>query len=97
MHDVFKHVKGYGYKQLAAEFNRDIASLVREVAEFRGAKGEEKITWKERKYGALRKFPEMSLRAQYIYVADKIDNIRQLVDDYKSDDVRSSSIRTIKK
>jgi len=85
LHDVFKETKEakkYSHRKLAQEFGPSIASIVRDVSEYHCPKGQEKITWKERKYQALQKFPQMKLSGQMIFVADKIDNLMSLVDDY---------------
>jgi len=81
-HDIFKEAKNYNYRKLVNEFGSEIASLAREVSEHHCPRGQEKITWRERKYAALEKFPRMTLSGQMIFVADKIDNLNSLVDDY---------------
>ncbi len=82
LHDAIKYVCNYEF--LAEQISPEVATIVRELGEAPG----EKEDWKERKYASLKKFPKMSVRAQKVFVADKINNLRSLIEDYKVSNIK---------
>ena len=89
LHDVLEDVPSYGAEKMKEEFGENVYRIVKEVTEdrdpmnrwgfFSGQKN-----WKERKEGYLESLRNDSPEGMMIAAADKIHNIRSLVDGYES-------------
>jgi (p)ppGpp synthase/HD superfamily hydrolase len=87
LHDVLEDVPGYTEDDLRAEFGARVTAIVKEMTEdYTEAEKEDqslrKHNWKERKEKYLQNLSDDSREALLITTADKIHNIRSLIDDY---------------
>jgi len=82
MHDSVEDVEGYNYQDLADDFGWDIADLVRDISEFKNQENK-KLTWLDRKKDYLRKLEIASHPALMVCAADKIHNLRAMIDCYQ--------------
>jgi (p)ppGpp synthase/HD superfamily hydrolase len=88
LHDVLEDVPGYSAQDLADEFGKHVESIVSEVTEdYTEAEKEDhslrKHNWKERKEKYLINLSDDSHEALLVATADKIHNLRSLIDDYR--------------
>ena len=87
LHDVLEDVPGYGTAELEQEFGVRVTAIVSEVTEdyTEAEKADHSLRkegWKERKETYLRKLSDDSHEALLVATADKIHNLRSLLDDY---------------
>jgi (p)ppGpp synthase/HD superfamily hydrolase len=87
LHDVLEDVPGYTENDLIAEFGARVTAIVKEVTEdYTEAEKEDhslrKHNWKERKEKYLANLSDDSHEALLVATADKVHNIRSLIDDY---------------
>lgn len=84
LHSVLRDKNSYTYTQLKADFGEGVARIVEELSEYKGEKGAEKETWKERKYRPLNGFPKMETSSQKIFLVSRAVNLVSLVSDYRA-------------
>lgn len=89
LHDVLEDVPSYGAEKMKEEFGENVYRIVKEVTEDSGLKESwslfsKKNHWKERKERYLENLRNDSPEAMMIAAADKIHNIRSLVDGYET-------------
>jgi (p)ppGpp synthase/HD superfamily hydrolase len=91
LHDVLEDVPSYGAERMRAEFGERVYAIVREVTEDHEVEDQirffpygnsRKKQWKERKEGYLRRLEDDSSEGLMIAAADKIHNLRSLMDGY---------------
>ncbi len=87
LHDVLEDVPGYTEDDLIAEFGARVTAIVKEVTEdyTEAEKVDHSLRrqgWKERKKKYLANLSDDSHEALLVATADKIHNIRSLIDDY---------------
>lgn len=87
LHDVLEDVPGYGEDDLTTEFGARVAAIVEEVTEdyTEAEKADHSLRkegWRERKESYLRNLSDDSQEALLVATADKIHNLRSLIDDY---------------
>lgn len=88
LHDVLEDVPSYGAEKMREEFGERVYEIVKEVTEDRDPTDRwgffsRKKNWKERKEGYLDNLRNDSPEGLMIAAADKIHNIRSLVDGYE--------------
>src|SRR3989338_266608 len=85
LHDVLEDVPKYTYGHMKKEFGERIANIVRGVTEEKSprTKRTAKETWMERKETYLKKLRKDSHEAMMISAADKMHNLRSMMDEYK--------------
>ena len=85
LHDVLEDVPRYTYAHMKKEFGERIANIVRGVTEEKSPRTKKtaKQTWMERKATYLQKLKKDSHDAMMISAADKIHNLRSMIDEYK--------------
>lgn len=91
LHDILEDVPSYGEDRMREEFGDRICDIVKEVTEDRnplvvGHLFPEKNNWKERKDGYIDNLKNDSEEALLIACADKIQNLRSLIDGYSRHD-----------
>lgn len=86
LHDVLEDVPHYTYSHMKKEFGERIANIVRGVTEDKSprTKRTAKQTWMERKETYLKKLQRDSFEAMMISAADKMHNLRSMIDEYKA-------------
>ncbi len=89
LHDVLEDVPSYGEEKMKEEFGENVYRIVKEVTEDRDPTDRfgifsKKSDWKERKLRYLENLKNDSPEGMMIAAADKIHNIRSLVDGYAS-------------
>jgi (p)ppGpp synthase/HD superfamily hydrolase len=87
LHDVLEDVAGYSKNNLIADFGENVARIVDEVSEDKGAEGEETdpvLTWRERKERYVANLRTDSQEALMVSCADKIHNLMSMMSAYKS-------------
>jgi (p)ppGpp synthase/HD superfamily hydrolase len=77
LHDVVEDCPGWTSARVAREFGRDVSELVAELTE------DKSKTWEERKRQQIEHVASMSDGALAIKAADKLHNLRTLVDDLR--------------
>ena len=91
LHDILEDVPSYGADRMRAEFDERVSAIVREVTEDHEAEdpiqffpygNTRKKQWKTRKEGYLQRLENDSTEGLMIAAADKIHNLRSLVDGY---------------
>ena len=91
LHDILEDVPSYGAERMRAEFGERVYAIVREVTEDKDVEegirffpygNSRKKQWKERKEGYLRRLEDDSAEGLMIAAADKIHNLRSLMDGY---------------
>lgn len=87
LHDVLEDVPGYTEDDLVAEFGARVTAIVKEVTEdyTEAAKMDHSLRrqgWKERKEKYLSNLSDDSPEALLVTTADKIHNLRSLINDY---------------
>ena len=90
LHDVVEDCEGWTIERLEQEFGTHIASLVDQLTE------DKSLSWKERKAWAVDHVPHMSPEAASVKAADKLHNLRCLLEDLESaedDDIIWSRFR----
>jgi (p)ppGpp synthase/HD superfamily hydrolase len=83
LHDAIEDVAGYNYKTLVQDFDWQVADLVRDVTELQEEGLDKKITWLERKKHYLEKLKLASDDALLVCGADKIHNLKSMLDCYR--------------
>ena len=85
LHDVLEDVPKYRYEHMKKEFGERIASIVKGVTEEKSprTKRTAKETWMERKETYLKKLKKDSYEAMMISAADKMHNLRSMIDEYR--------------
>lgn len=73
LHDTIEDV-GVTYDQLVAMFNEDVATLVREVTDNKN------LSREDRKRIQVERAATISRRGQWLKLADKISNVRSMID-----------------
>ncbi len=92
LHDILEDVPKYGADRMREEFGERVYNIVREVTEDHEEEGpiqffpygghSRKKHWKDRKEGYLKRLEDDSPEGLMIAAADKIHNLRSLVDGY---------------
>lgn len=85
LHDILEDVPGYGEGRMREEFGDRICDIVKEVSEDRDPLISGHFfpeIWKERKDGYIENLKNDSEEALLIACADKIQNLRSLIDGY---------------
>jgi len=91
LHDILEDVPSYGADRMREEFGDRVYHIVKEVTEdyeiedrirFFPYGNSRKKQWKERKEGYLKRLEDDSPEGLMIATADKIHNIRSLMDGY---------------
>ncbi len=90
LHDVLEDVPSYGAERMQAEFGERVYRIVKEVTEDhqplkrRGwfMPSHQKRSWKERKEQYIERLKDDSKEGLMIATADKIHNLRSLIDSY---------------
>lgn len=80
LHDVLEDVSGYSEFDMERDFGKKITQIVKEVSEEENLGRE---NWKERKQGYLAHLQNASYEAMMVCAADKIHNLRSLIDAYQ--------------
>lgn len=85
LHDVLEDVPKYKYEDMKKEFGVKIADLVQGVSEVKSPRTKKtaKQTWMDRKDSYLKKLKTDPYEALMISAADKIHNLRSMIDEYK--------------
>jgi hypothetical protein len=81
LHDTLEDVPGYSYDDLVRDSNEEVARLVRQVSE--GENNHTRGNWSERKLAYLNQIKTAPLGAVLISAADKLHNLRSLLDEYQ--------------
>lgn len=87
LHDTLEDVPGYTKDMLREEFGKRVCTIVQEVSEdFTEAEKENQNlrneNWRARKEGYLKGLTTCSTEALLVATADKIHNIRGIIDEY---------------
>ena len=87
LHDILEDVPSYGAERMRAEFGERVYTIVKEVTEDRDPMNSwhffaHKRSWKSRKEGYLENLKNDSQEALLIACADKIHNLRSLIESY---------------
>lgn len=83
LHDTIEDVEGFTYDNILIAFGKRVADLVYNVSEPKyDQNSNEKLSWEARKIAYLDKIKNGSVDALYISVADKIHNIKSILNDY---------------
>lgn len=92
LHDILEDVPSYGAERMQEEFGERVYRIVKEVTEDREHEGAiqffpysqnlHRKDWKARKEGYLERLQDDSSEGLLIAAADKIHNLRSLVDSY---------------
>ncbi len=84
LHDILEDVKGSSFEELAREFGKEVATIVRDVSEEKDPNvvTDKQKTWEERKRKYLQHLTVSSDEALMVSVADKIQNLSSLVAAY---------------
>ena len=87
LHDILEDVPSYGAERMQVEFGERVYRIVKEVTEDRDPTGgwsllPKKNHWRERKERYIENLKNDSEEALLIACADKIQNLRSLVDAY---------------
>ena len=84
LHDILEDVPGYKYHHMAYDFGLKVARIVKEVSEDKDPEEEEdkRETWLKRKNDYLFNLEHDSQEALIICAADKIHNLRSMIDAY---------------
>lgn len=88
LHDTLEDVIGYNYEQLEKDFGEKVAEIVKEVSEDKDPSDspEKSIaTWRERKLKYMNLIKNDSHEAVMVSCADKIHNLRSLIELYKKE------------
>lgn len=89
LHDVLEDVPEYTEAMLEAEFGERVTAIVKEVTEdyLQGGKGkslaQDSVSWRSRKAGYVENLKNDSKEALLVATADKIHNMRGLIDEYR--------------
>ncbi len=85
LHDVLEDVPKYTYLHMKKEFGERIANIVRGVTEDKSPRTKKtaKETWMERKATYIKKLKRDSYDAMMISAADKIHNLRSMMDEFR--------------
>lgn len=85
LHDTLEdHAKSVDYETLEARFGKKVADLVAALSDTpRGYRGGEKPGWRKRKEGYLKRLGREGKRVLLVSSADKLDNARAILGDYK--------------
>lgn len=85
LHDVLEDVPKYSYNHMKKEFGERIANMVRGVTEEKSPRTKKtaKETWMDRKATYLKKLKKDTYEAMMISAADKMHNLRSMMDEYK--------------
>ncbi len=85
LHDVLEDVPKYSYSDMKKEFGETIANIVRGVTEEKSPRTKKtaKETWMDRKATYLKKLKRDSHSAMMISAADKMHNLRSMMDEYR--------------
>ncbi len=85
LHDTLEDVKGYYYEDLVKDFGEKVAQIVQGVSEDKdpNIKSDDRATWEERKRKYLDNLKHDSQESLLVCAADKIHNLRSMVDAYK--------------
>lgn len=85
LHDVLEDVKDYRYDDLKRDFGATVAEIVQGVSEDKDPNIaiDEKATWEERKGKYLENLKNDSPEAMMVCCADKIHNLRSMIESYK--------------
>ena len=81
LHDSIEDTP-YTMKELEFEFGETVAEIVEGVTEEK-SRGGKKLSWRERKEGAIEKLKDANRQSLLVITADKIHNLQSVVDDYK--------------
>ena len=84
LHDVLEDVKNYRFDDMKNDFSERVAEIVKEVTEDKdpNVKTDERATWLERKNKYLENLKDDSFEGMMLCAADKIHNLRSLIDAY---------------
>lgn len=85
LHDTLEdHAKSVTYEALKARFGKKVADLVAALSDTsRGYRGGEKPDWWKRKRAYLKRLSRKGKRVLLVSSADKLDNARAILADYK--------------
>lgn len=87
LHDILEDVQGYYYNDLLNIFGKRVAQMVEEVSEYKNPNAslpeDEKDSWLKRKKKYLKSIAAASPGALMICAADKIHNLRSMLDVYE--------------
>ena len=86
LHDTLEDVPEYPLAELTEEFGEEIAGIVKNVSEEKypqESQQSKKETWQQRKDGYLAGLQNASYEALMVCCADKIDNLRSLIEAYE--------------
>jgi len=75
LHDIVEDCAGWSAARVEQEFGADVASIVAELSE------DKSQSWQERKQAQVDHAPHLSSDALSVKAADKLHNLRTLVDD----------------
>ncbi|MBK7878408.1 MAG: HD domain-containing protein [Planctomycetes bacterium] len=78
LHDVVEDCPGWDLERVAREFGADVAAIVAELTE------DKSRTWEERKLAGIEHARTFSLAAATVKAADKLHNLRTLVDELRA-------------
>jgi len=85
LHDTLEDVKGYYYEDLKRDFGTKVAEIVKGVSEDKdpNVESDDKATWEDRKTKYLAGLDNDSNESLMVCAADKIHNLRSMIDAYQ--------------
>lgn len=87
LHDILEDVQGYYYNDLLNIFGKHVAQMVEEVSEYKNPNAnlpvDDKESWLKRKEKYLKGIEKASRGAMIVCAADKIHNLRSMMDVYE--------------
>jgi (p)ppGpp synthase/HD superfamily hydrolase len=85
LHDVLEDVKGYYYDDLAKDFGKRVAQIVKGVSEDKdpNIENDDKATWETRKLKYLAGLESDSEESLMVCCADKIHNLQSMINAYE--------------
>ncbi len=85
LHDVLEDVEGYNYDDLLRDFGDRVAQIVKGVSEekIESAGDDAETAWKKRKLAYLAGLESGSKESLLVCAADKIHNLKSMMDLYK--------------
>ena len=86
LHDTLEDTD-YQSKEIEEDFGKSVRTIVETISE-PGAFSEEALTWKQSKAAYAKQLKKASEEALLVAAADKIHNMRCMIEDYYNDHVR---------